>query len=254
MKILVTGGTGSLGKCFTELAVEEGISIRIASRNQPEDQKAEWCYVDMETGEGIKEAVRGIDLVFHAATNPVKRYEQVDFKGTKQLLQACKEEKVKHFVYPSIVGIDKIPMKYYACKARVETLIKESGMPYTIVRATQFHNLIERLFLLFAKLPVIMLPKKMKFQTIAVEEVAAVFLEICKGEAQGSLADIAGPEVLTVKEMYDIWLKTAPMKKKFISIPLPIPVVRGFVKGYNTSEERKIGQTTWEAWLQKVNS
>lgn len=249
MKILVTGGTGSLGSSFEQIGLSHGMDIRIDSRNKPVGEKSNWFYLDVETGEGLDEAMKDVDVVFHTATNPIKRYNEVDVNGTRRLLEACKKYKIKHFIYPSIVGINKIPMKYYECKLRVEDMIKHSWIPYTILRATQFHSLVEKLFQAFSRYPVTILPRKMKFQTISVEKVAADFIEIFQKGPQGIAEDIGGPEIMTIKEMHDIWKTTLSMKRGLIPIYLPIPVIRSFVKGYNTNPNIKTGTTTWGNWL-----
>lgn len=249
MKILVTGGTGTLGSCFEQLALGEGMDIRIASRNKPAEMKSEWCFLDVETGEGLKEALKDVDVVFHTATSPVRNSDVIDVGGTKKLLAVCKEQKIKHFIYPSIVGIDKIPMKYYESKVQVENLVQASDLPYTILRATQFHNLVEKLFDAFLRFPVTILPTKMQFQTIAVEEVAAVIVDVCKRGPQGMAEDIGGPEIMTVKEMHAIWQSFLPKRRRLVPLYLPVPVIRGFVKGYNTKSDIRRGQITWKDWL-----
>lgn len=249
MKILVTGGTGVLGRNFEKIALERGMDLRLASRNRPKKTKTDWCYLDVETGQGIADALKGVDVVFHTATNPMKKFHEVDYLGTKKLLAACKENNIKHFIYPSIVGMERIPMKYYKCKLQVESLIMESGIPFTILRATQFHNLVERLFNTFSRYPITILPSKMQFQTIAVEEVAAAFVEICDGEPLGCAPDIGGPEIMTVKEMHQIWREALAKRNKFVPLFLPLPVIKGFVKGDNTNSEIKSGEITWRDWL-----
>lgn len=249
MKILVTGGTGTLGRKFEEIALEQGLDIRLASRNRPKDLKSDWCFLDLETGKGLDEALKDVDVIFHAATSPVRKFHEVDYLGTKRLLAACKENKIKHLIYPSIVGIDEIPMKYYKCKLQVESIIKSSGVPFTILRATQFHNLIDSLFNIFLRYPITILPTKMKFQTIAVEEVAAAFVNLCNDKPLGCLPDIGGPEIMTVKEMHRIWRDSKGKGNKLVPLFLPLPVIKGFVKGYNTNSEIKSGKISWKDWL-----
>src|SRR4029450_14043188 len=93
----------------------------------------------METGAGLGEAVVGVDLVMHAATGGGTR-GKADARGTRNLLAACREAGTAHFFYISIVGIEKIPLGYYKAKLECERLIEESGVPWSDLRATAFHN------------------------------------------------------------------------------------------------------------------
>ena len=74
----------------------------------------EWVYSDLLTGEGIEEAVKGVDGIIHAATSPMKNTRIVEVSGFEEFLK--KIQHIKHFIYPSIVGIDQIPLKYYKLK------------------------------------------------------------------------------------------------------------------------------------------
>jgi uncharacterized protein YbjT (DUF2867 family) len=132
MRILVPGGTGALGSAFSSIAAEKKLDIRIASRNKPQHQIMDWSFLDLATGHGMEEAFEGIEVVLHAATSAAKNSAIVDIEGTKKIIEACKEKNVKHLIFPSIVGIESLPMSYYKSKLEAEKIIAESGVPHTI--------------------------------------------------------------------------------------------------------------------------
>ena len=139
-KVLVTGGTGSLGRELTPRLLAAGYTVRIMSRRNPkpgEDARVEWVQASLESGTGLSEAIKGVNVVVHAASNPAKR--EVDVTGTARLLNEARTAGVQQFVYISIVGIDRIGFSYYRNKLAAEHLIEASGLPWTILRATQFH-------------------------------------------------------------------------------------------------------------------
>src|SRR3990172_6438701 len=143
--ILVTGGSGGLGSELVPRLAAAGHTVRVLSRRpRPPSTNTEWAQGDLATGEGLAEAVSGVDAVIHAATSPFRRTRQTDVEGTRRLLDAAGAAGEPHFFYISIVGIDRIPLPYYKAKLAAEKLVEESAIPYTILRATQFHSLIDR--------------------------------------------------------------------------------------------------------------
>jgi uncharacterized protein YbjT (DUF2867 family) len=113
--ILVTGGTGALGRQVVPLLAQRGAQVRILSRRSQQVNGAEVMQGDLATGAGLAEAVRGADVVVHCATDP--RLGRTDVRGTGQLLEAATAAARPHVVYISIVGIDRIPFGYYRTKA-----------------------------------------------------------------------------------------------------------------------------------------
>ncbi|WP_433747619.1 SDR family oxidoreductase [Falsibacillus pallidus] len=254
MKILVTGGTGVLGSRFAALAKREGHQVFVASRNKPSSTEVEWTFLDLETGEGLSRALSGVEAVFHAATSPVKNTDQVDIAGTNLLLEECKKYGVKHFIYPSIVGIDLIPMKYYKAKLAAEELIMNCGIPYTIVRMTQFHNLIDRMISTLAKYPAGVLPTTLKFQPVDVDEAAEVLVGALKNGPSGMEEDFAGPEVMSLKELFTIWKSHKQIKKLMIPLSyFPNKTFKSFQEGKNTNPQATKGAVTWKSWVEKQN-
>lgn len=253
---LVTGGTGELGSELVERLIRKDHAVRIMSRRaEPASGglMTEWAQASLETGEGLREAVDGIECVAHCASSPFRKTREADVAGTRRLLEASKDAGAKHFLYISIVGIDKVPLPYYKHKLAAEKVIEESGVPYTILRATQFHYLIDR-FLSDAllKFPVGTVPNDFKYQTIDTGEVADRMAELVEAGPSGRVADIGGPEVLTAGEMADAWEKATGRKR--IKLPLPAfgKIANAFRKGYNTCPDNRYGKITWQQYLDET--
>jgi uncharacterized protein YbjT (DUF2867 family) len=250
--VLVTGGTGTLGRELVPRLSAAGCKPRIMSRRAGQSNQAgdaEWAQANIETGEGVDRAVDGAHAVIHAASSPFKNTTETDVNGTRLLLDAAKRAGVPHFYYISIVGIDKIPTGYYKAKVAAEQVVEQSGVPYTILRATQFHPLLDTfLGTLFRRGPLLFLPGAAKFQLIDVGEVAGHMVSTLAAGASGRLPDIGGPEVLTAKEIARDWM--AARGKKLITIPVPaMGPLSGFAKGYNCVPENRFGRITWKEWL-----
>jgi uncharacterized protein YbjT (DUF2867 family) len=254
--ILVTGGTGDLGSKLVDRFAARGDTVRVLSRKprptnaaQRPGPETEWAQGDMETGEGLGDAVKGADIVVHAATGGGTR-AKADVPGTRNLLAACNEAGTPHFFYISIVGIEKVPLGYYKAKLECERLIENSGVPWSNLRATQFHLLMDGFLRLFSRVPLILpLPKSFKFQPIETGEVADRMVEEAAKGPVGRLQDIGGPEVLTFGKMAKAWQKARGKSRPIVNVPLMGGVARGYKAGYNCTPENADGKVTWEEWL-----
>jgi uncharacterized protein YbjT (DUF2867 family) len=240
--VLVTGGAGRLGRKVVKELTATGYRERIMSRKpQPANllSATEWAQADLETGQGIADAVTGIDVVVHAASSPFKHTRQIDIDGTRLLLEQARAAGVAHVIYISIVGIDRIPYSYYHAKLAAEELVKNNGIPWSLLRATQFHYLVDLFFQAATKLPVVtLLPTELQCQSIAESEVANRLCELVAAGPRGRLADLGGPEELTAGEMMDSWLKLRGMHRRVLPLHIPGKVAQGFRCGYNTCPDQ----------------
>ncbi len=184
MSILVTGGTGGLGRPVVEQLRGAGHEPRVLSRSTGGD---------LSTAVGLESALDGVETVLHLATSRGTK----DSAQTKNLLTAGKH--VQHLVYISIVGIDDIPFPYYRDKLATERMIEDSGIPHTILRATQFHDFVADFIRPLRRSPVLF-ALDVSAQPIAVDEVAARLVELAFDSPQGRVPDIGGPQQLTVRE------------------------------------------------------
>jgi uncharacterized protein YbjT (DUF2867 family) len=253
--ILVTGGAGVLGRLIVTQLSAAGYTVRGMSRRaKPGDDwpGAEWEQADLETSAGLTEAVQGIDVVVHAATGGNHHTWQIDVEGTRRLLDAAREAGVSHVVYISIVGIDKVPYAVGKAKLASEDLIQQSGLPWSILRATQLYYGIDVLLQNLTRLPLVaLLPTDLLLQPIAEEEVARRLGEIVQAGPSGRLPDIGGPEVSTSGELARIWFRQRGIHRAILPIFLPGKTARGMRQGGNTCPQQATGTVSWEAWLQQ---
>ena len=170
--ILVTGGSGGLGSDLVPRLAAAGYTVRVLSRRTAPAQLAanvEWAQADLNTGEGLAEAVAGVNQIIHAATQPQpfrKAEQALDVTSTDQLLHLAEAEGVSHFLYISIVGIERIPFFYYKHKLAAEKLVQESALNWSILRAVQFHSFVDMLTSGLAQLPIMLIPTDFRFQTM----------------------------------------------------------------------------------------
>src|SRR6266542_855216 len=232
--VLVTGGTGDLGSKLVERFLARDETVRVLSRKpRPEGMGTEWAQGEMETGEGLAEAVAGADLVVHAATGGGTR-AKADAPGTRNLLAACKAAGTPHFFYISIVGIEKVPLGYYKAKLECERLIEESGVPWSNLRATQFQTLMDGFLRMFSRVPLVLpVPKSFKFQPIETGEVADRMVSDAAKGPVGRLLDVGGAEVLTFGETAKAWQDARGRRRPIVNVPLMGKVAKGFKEGYN---------------------
>ena len=201
-----------------------------------------------------REAVEGVDAVIHAASDP-RKPQAVDVAGSRRLVEAAREAGTGHFIYVSIVGVDKIPFGYYRAKAEAERLVAESGAPYSILRATQFHSFVNQLIRSAARVPLVLpLPTDFRVQSVAAEEVAARLVRALDGGPGGRLPDFGGPEVMTLGEAAGKWKEALNVQKPVVNVPLFGGLAAGFRAGHNTVPEGERGTVRWEAWLRAGGS
>ncbi|GAA1546945.1 NAD(P)H-binding protein [Streptomyces albidochromogenes] len=237
--ILVTGGTGTLGRLVTERLRTDGHEVRVLSRHSRP------YAVDLREGKGLAEAVAGVDTVVHCATTPRGGDEQ----AARHLIEAARRAGVRHLVYISIVGIDRVPLGYYRSKLAVERLIEESGLGWTVLRTTQFHDLVLRLVQGSAKLPVMPLPAGVAVQPIEVAEVAARLAELAAGAPAGRVPDLGGPEVRELPDLARAYLRASGRRRPLLNVRLAGKAYQGFRVGGHLTPQRALGKVTFEQFL-----
>lgn len=256
-RILITGGNGGLGHALLPLLDREKYTLRIMSRRpRPAStgDSVEWAQADLATGEGVEAAMQDVQIVAHLASNAFNKPQLTDVEGTRRLLQISQRQGVENFVYISIVGIEHFPhYPYYQAKLEAEQLIEASGVPYTILRATQFHSLIDIMLNLTRRLPFHLMLLDAKFQPIDTGEAAAHLARYVMSAPVGRAPDIGGPEVLTGREMAQVWRTVRGIRKPLFNLWLPGRTISidSFRKGLNTAPDRAVGKITWAEWVQQ---
>ncbi|MFF6786752.1 NAD(P)H-binding protein [Streptomyces sp. NPDC012510] len=238
--ILVTGGTGVLGRLVTERLRADGHDVRVLSRH------SEPYAVDLVVGgAGLESAVAGVDTIVHCMTSP----RGGDERATENLIAAARRAGVAHLVHISIVGVDRVPLRYYRSKLAVERMVEESGLGWTILRATQFHDLLVLVFQVLSKSPVMLVPAGIGDQPIAAGEVADRLAELAAGAPAGRVEDMGGPEILPLPELARAYLAATGRRRPLLNVPLFGAAYRGFRAGGHLTPERAVGTRTFENHL-----
>ncbi|MGW3136321.1 SDR family oxidoreductase [Streptomyces sp. NPDC001139] len=241
--ILVTGGTGTLGRLVTERLRADGHEVRVLSRRTPPHA------VDLrEGGAGLDAAVDGVDTIVHCASTQTGG----DEKAAAHLIAAARRTGVRHLVYISIVGVDRVPFPYYRAKLAVEKAVEESGLGWTVLRATQFHDLPVMLFRTLARLPVLLLPARVADQPIEVAEVADRLAELAQGEPAGRVEDMGGPQIRTLESLARSWLKATGRRRAVLQVPLFGKAYRAFREGGHLTSQHAVGKGTFEDYLARL--
>ena len=254
--ILITGGAGGLGREVTPRLQTAGHTVRVMSRRSRPATLApglEWAQADIETGAGLAEATSSVEVIIHCASSPLRHTKEVDVDGSRRLLEAARAAGVKRLVYVSIVGIDRLPAyPYYRHKLAAEAVVRAGGVPYSILRATQFHTLLDRLLQATAKFPLALTFTDFKFQVIDTGEVAARLSALADAQPAGLLPDMGGPEVLTFGEMARVWFAAQGKPARLMRLPLPGKIAHGFRQGHNTCPDHRDGTITWGEWVKRT--
>jgi uncharacterized protein YbjT (DUF2867 family) len=252
-RVLVSGGTGVLGRELVPRLAAAGYAVRVMSRRpRPDsaDPAQEWAQAELRSGSGLAEAVSGVDLTVHAASS-LWRSAQSDVRGTERLLEQARTAGVGHFLYVSIVGIDRIPLGYYKTKLAAEARIEGGGVPWSILRATQFHTLIDSALRTTLRFPIGLLPTDFRFQPIDPGEVAERVRDYVGEGAAGRLPDLGGPEVHTLGELARTWAEARRLRRRIVHLPLPGKIAAGFRAGDNCAPENAYGRVTWADWVRR---
>jgi len=234
--ILVTGGTGTLGRAVVERLLAAGREVRVLSRRPAPATGAApytWMTGDLRTG-GI----------IHCASGP-----RGDVQAARRLIEAAHRAGAPHLIYISIVGVDRVPLGYYRAKLDVERLIESSGLPWTILRATQFHDLILHGCGTLARLPVILVPAGTSFQPIEVGEVADRLVELSTAAPAGRVPDMGGPEVRSTRDLAYQYLRAADRHRRVLPVRIPGAIFSAFRVGGHLAPDRAVGRLTFEEFL-----
>lgn len=255
--IMVTGGTGGLGRRVVPRLVEAGRRVRVLSRRPHEPAPGvEYVVGDLVSGEGVAAAVEGAEVVLHcAATGKPKE----DAMQIRNLVRVARQAEVAHLLNISVVGCERIPVvsavdramfAYFAGQRAVEGAVESSGIPWTNLRATQFHDgFILIMVRSMAKLPVIPVPAGTCFQPVDADEVAARLAELTLGPPAGQVADLAGPRIYTAQELLRSYLKATGQRRLLIPVRIPGGAARAIRAGANLAPEQAVGRVTWEDFL-----
>jgi uncharacterized protein YbjT (DUF2867 family) len=251
--VLVTGGTGTLGRLIVGRLRDTGRDVRVLSRSHHEAADGiEFVTGDLGTGEGIEPAVDGAEIIVHCAGSA-----KGDDDKARNLVRAASRAGAPHLVYISVVGADRIPIVsrvdramfgYFGYKLAAERVIADSGLPFTTLRTTQFYDLVLMVAQQMVKLPVLPAPA-IRFQPIDADEVAARLTELALGEPAGLVPDMGGPRVYAMADLLRGYLRATHRHRPIVPLRQPGKAAQAVRAGANLAPKQAVGQRTWEDFL-----
>lgn len=242
--ILVTGGTGTLGRHVLPLLA--GTPLRVLTRGERRSADGvEYVTGDLLDGTGVAPAVDGVETVLHLAGG-----QQGDEIVARNLVAAAQPAGVKHLVHISVIGADRLPLKWLRSQVAAEEAVIGSGIPSTILRAAQFHDLTLAMIEKLAKLPVVPSPGGVRLQPVDSRDVAQRLAELTAGEPAGRVADLAGPAVYPIRELVESYLTAVGKRRVFVPVRVPGKAGRAYRAGDNLNlRDATLGTRDWEAFL-----
>lgn len=245
MKIAIVGGTGTLGRHVASELRARGHEVRALSRNAPDYP------VDLTTGTGLDEALSGCEVVVDASNNSAKTAAETLVQGSRRLLAAGQAAGVTHHVCVSVVGCERVPIGYFRVKAEQETVVQRGQVPWTLVRATQFHGYVASLFEMMARIRALPAPRAV-LQPVAVAEVALTIADTVERAPLRGRIEVAGPEVASVRDLAKAWRRATGNRAAVVPFPLPGKLGRALRGGALTSARPDVrGGVTFEDWLRE---
>jgi uncharacterized protein YbjT (DUF2867 family) len=244
--ILVTGGTGTLGTHVLPMLRGAGHDVRVLSRRDHESRDG-ITYVtgDLLKDHGIPAALEGVEVLMHLAGSA-----KGDAEATTHLMRHAVTADVRHVVYISVVGADRMPIGYFRNKHGAERVIAESGLPWTTMRAAQFHDLVLTAMRGVVRLPVVPAPKVVRFQSVDAVEVASRLVELAVGQPAGLVPDLVGPETHTMPDLVRGYLRATGKHRPLLPLRIPGRVGAAYRSGANlTLEGAVVGKRTWADFL-----
>lgn len=200
-----------------------------------------------------QESMAGIEVVVHLATDPLDT--QVEKEGSARLWTAAQEAGVDHVLYVSIVGIDHHPFPYYQTKLAVEQQLESSGLPFTILRATQFHGLIPRFVEeAIGRVGFVPIPEGVPLQPVDADVVAERVVDLVEAGPAGRATDLGGPEVLEVADMVRSYLQATGRRVVRFRAPFWGRVVAAFRRGEQLAPHSMGGGRTYGQYLEELPS
>ena len=242
MRIAVAGGTGTVGRHVVDVARERGHEVVVLARSMG---------IDLVTGAGLDTALQGVDAVIDVtSTSTQSAAESERFFGTvtRNLLAAEQSAGVGHHLALGIVGSLDAPFGYYAGKKVQEELVTSGPVPFTILRATQFHEFAQQLHSGYTFGPVILVPK-MVSQPVAAREVAERLVELTAAPA-GRVEDLAGPRVEQMTDMVRAYGTAVGKRGVLVTVPLPGGFGKAMRDGTTLAgPSADLGGQTFDEWI-----
>lgn len=249
MRIVVIGGTGRIGSKLAELLRPRGHEVLQASPSKG---------VNALTGEGLQQALDGAEVVVDVSNSPSFEDKAVLHffeTGTRNLIAAAKQAGAQHFVALSVVGTDQLESSgYFRAKLVQERLIANSGLPYTILRATQFFEFIGAIAESGRKDDGVHASSQL-MQPLLADEVAAALADLVLGDPANGIRDVAGPEAAPIADFVGRWLRKQGDTSRIVSgADVPYFGAPLTPRTLVPDDGARIMPTRFDEWLEKATA
>jgi uncharacterized protein YbjT (DUF2867 family) len=258
LSVLVTGGTGTLGSLVVTRLAEAGATARVLARGRhpagANGVAIEYVHADLAHSAPPAALFEGIDVVVHLAGTA-----KGDDAKARHLLDAARHRGVRHLVFISVVGADRVPVDraldramfgYFRAKLAAEQMIAGSGIPWSILRATQFQETLLGTARGMARLPLMTAVRGFRFQPIAATEVADRLVGLALGAPSGMVPEMGGPTTYLMADLLRSYLRVSGKHRLLVSLPLLGRAAAAVREGATlTSPDRAVGRRTWEELL-----
>ncbi|MFD4208747.1 SDR family oxidoreductase [Micromonospora tulbaghiae] len=244
--ILVTGGTGTIGRHVVPLLRAAGHPVRVLSRRggRPGDGVTH-VTADLLSGADLDPAVRGVSTVLHLAGGA-----KGDDRATANLVRAARRSAVTHLVHISVTGVDRVPLAWTRSKLDAERTVADSGIPWTVLRAAQVHDLVLSMLAAMTRLPVVPVPGGLRLQPVDAAEVAARLAELSLGAPAGLVPDLAGPGTYGIGDLLTGYLTATGKRRAQLPVRVPGRAGRAYREGANLARSGAArGVRTWAGFL-----
>jgi uncharacterized protein YbjT (DUF2867 family) len=239
--VLVTGGTGMLGTRLVPMLRDRGHRVRVLTRRAAADPGT--VTADLVRTPDLSEVVAGSDVIVHAATDHAGG--SVDRAGTRRLVEAAASAGPPYLLLVSMVGVDRIPLRYYRAKLAAEEAVEGADLPWAILRATQFHHGLSGFLRRSYRWGRTWVPRNLRFQPIDPAAVAGRIAGVLDTRPRGRLPDLGGPEVLPVEDMARSLSAALGRRQALARVPVVGRAWRAVKAGHNLADTREAGSTTW---------
>lgn len=260
--VLVTGGSGGLGRRVVARLRSAGREVRVLSRSAHQSQDGiEYVVGDLVSNQGVEAAVAGTSVVVHCAgVGKIKE----DTAQAQNLVSAARRSGVKHLVSVSVVGAERIPVTsavdrsmfaYFASQRAKEVVIEGSGLPWTNLRASQFYDGFILVMLRgLAKMPIVPLPAETRFQPVEADEVADALVALASRAPAGQVPDFAGPEIHDAEYLLRSYLESIGKHRPVVRIKMPGAAAASIRAGANLAPDRAVGKRRWADFLRSLET
>lgn len=247
MRIAIAGGTGLIGRLVVDETTRRGHEPVVLARSHG---------IDLTTGARLGEVLHGAEAVIdvtNVGTMKADASRRFFDTVTRALLDGERASGVDRHIALSIVGVDRAPVDYYAGKRAQELAVERASVPWTILRATQFHEFAEQIYAT-ARIGPLHVAPKMRTQPVAAREVASRLVDLAESPARGGYVELAGPHEESLVDMVRRWARANGHRGWIPAISLPGALGRAQRNGTLLPEDgAEIGIETFDAWLQRVS-